>query len=145
MNTYFLNKYFLPDIQIKFANRLFKFANTSIDISDGLISDLDKLINKQNLSYKLYLNKIPVSKNLKKIISMKRGINKLSVISRGDDYQVLFTASSSKSNIIKKTSKLLGLKITKIGKIYSNTDKSSIFDENGNKISINFKGYTHRF
>ena len=124
---------------------MFKFANTSIDISDGLISDLDKLINKQNLSYKLYLNKIPVSKNLKKLISMKRGINKLSVISNGDDYQVLFTAPSSKSNIIKKTSKFLGLKISKIGQIYSNTEKSSIFDENGNKISIKFKGYTHRF
>ena len=71
LNDYFKEKYYLPDLKFNLTNKLLSFANTSIDISDGLIADLDKLINKQNLSYKLYLNDIPISKNLKKIIDMK--------------------------------------------------------------------------
>ena len=49
-NKFFINKYYQPEIQIKLCGHLLKLANTSIDISDGLITDLEKLINKQKLS-----------------------------------------------------------------------------------------------
>ena len=39
----------------KLIDQIKKFANTSIDISDGLIADLDKMINNQKLSYKIFL------------------------------------------------------------------------------------------
>ena len=144
LNKYFENKYYLPNIQIQLANKLFSFANTSIDISDGLITDLEKLINKQKFSYKLNLNNIPISKNLKKII-IKKKLNKISYISKGDDYQILFTANSSKSRIINETAKTLGVKISKIGKICSNQQKSQIIDQKGKKIRLKNKGYFHRF
>ena len=56
------------DLNIKFIRKLLSLANTSIDISDGLFTDLDKLINKQKLSYKLYLKDVPISQNLKRLI-----------------------------------------------------------------------------
>ena len=45
----------MPNIQLKLIDQINKFANTSIDISDGLLTDLDKMINNQKLSYKIYL------------------------------------------------------------------------------------------
>ena len=126
------------------SNKLLTFAHSSIDISDGLFSDLEKLINKQKFSYKIYLDNVPISINLKKLL-IKKKLNKISFISQGDDYQILFTASSSKSRIINKISKSLGIKISKIGKICSNMEKSQIIDQKGNKIAIKTKGYFHRF
>ena len=58
----------MPNIQLKLIDQIKKFANTSIDISDGLLADLDKMINNQKLSYKLFLKDIPISNNLKKIL-----------------------------------------------------------------------------
>ena len=144
LNRYFENKYYLPNIQIKLANKLFLFANTSIDVSDGLIADLEKLINKQKFSYKLKLDNIPISKNLKKILIQKK-LNKIFCISKGDDYQILFTANPSKSRIIYKTAKTLGVKISKIGKICSKSQKSQIIDKKGEKIAVKIKGYFHSF
>ena len=144
LNRYFINKYYLPNLHLKLSNKLLSFANTSIDISDGLISDLEKLINKQNFSYKLNLNDIPISKNLNKLLIQKK-LDKISFISQGDDYQILFTANSSKSRIINKTAKSLGIKISKIGKICSSIQKSQIIDQKGNKIAIKNKGYYHQF
>ena len=69
----------------------------------------------------------------------------MSYISRGDDYQILFTADSAKSRIINKTSKSLGIKISKIGKICSNQQKSQIMDQKGSKIAVKTKGYFHKF
>ena len=141
---YFTNKYFHPNLHIKITNKLLSIANTSIDISDGLVADLEKLINNQKLSYKLYLNDIPISKNLNKLIDLEI-IKKIKSVSSGDDYQILFTASPSKSRIISKISRSLGIKISKIGKICTHNRRSQIIDENNKKITLKNKGYFHRF
>ena len=57
----------------------------------------------------------------------------------------LFTASPSKSRIITKASKSLGIKISKIGKICTHTQKSQIINEKNKKIALNNKGYFHKF
>ena len=141
---YFENRYYQPVINTKLTKKLFFFANSAIDISDGLIDDLKKLINSQRLTFKLFFEDIPISKNLKKFIFQKKLRKKL-FISQGDDYQILFTANSSKFRIISKIAKSTGIKISKIGKITSMTHKSQIIDQKGNKIAIKETGYLHKF
>ena len=45
----------MPDIQIDLIKQILNFANSSIDISDGLFADLEKMLNKQNLSYQVFV------------------------------------------------------------------------------------------
>ena len=144
LSNYFKKKYYYTELNIKFALKLLSLANTSIDVSDGLFTDLDKLINKQKLSYRLYLKDVPISLNLKKLIDLKL-LKKIDCISKGDDYQILFTAKPTKSNIIKKIGKTLGVKISKIGKICSPSYTSEIIDEKKAKITPKNKGYYHSF
>ena len=144
LKKYFIKQYYKPDIQHSLVKHLKKFANSSIDLSDGLLSDLEKLTNKQKNSYKILLHKIPISKNLLSVLNLKKLLKK-NFISRGDDYQILFTASPDKRNLIKKISIFEELKITRIGKIVNYKQKSSIIDRNGRKIKLNFKGYFHNF
>jgi len=144
VKKYFKNKYFQPFLHLKFSKKLNIFANSSIDISDGLVADLEKLINKQKLSYKLFIERIPISSQLKKLISLKK-IKKEFCVSNGDDYQILFTARPSKKRIIKNIAKSLSVKISKIGKICSPSTKSEILDQKGMKIKLKTKGYTHKF
>ena len=134
----------MPSIQSRITDQIKKFANTSIDISDGLLADLDKMINNQKLSYKLFLEDIPISNNLKKIIDLKK-LSKINYISNGDDYQVLFTAPKNKLRIIKKIATNYRVKLTKIGSIQSYVKKSSIVDDKNVKISLKNKGYFHKF
>ncbi len=141
---FFVDKYYKPDLPLNLTKYLIKFANCSIDVSDGLIDDLAKMINRQNLSFHLFENKIPVSNKLSNFIKKQR-LNKINLISNGDDYQVLFTADNKKARIIQKASKTTGIKITKIGKIVSGKDRSLIFDEKGKQIRAKSKGYIHRF
>ena len=144
IKKFFINKYYHPDLKLKFTNNLLKLANTSIDISDGLIDDLEKMINRQNFSFKVFEEKIPVSKNLNQLIKDKK-FKKINITSRGDDYQILFTASYDKSRIIKKISQTTGIKITKIGKIISGRNRSMIINEKNKEIEAKNKGYIHQF
>ena len=102
------------------------------------------MINNQNLSYQLSEDKIPISKQLYSLIKTKR-LNKSKLISNGDDYQVLFTSSPDKLRIIHNTSKILGIKITKIGKINPGANKSTVIDQKGKQIVLKNKGYLHKF
>ena len=144
LEKYFINQYFMPNVQLKLTEHIKKFANTSIDISDGLLADMNKMINSQKLSYKLYLKKIPISKNLKKVLKTKK-LSKINYISNGDDYQVLFTAAKNKRRIIKRISSNYRIKLTKIGSIQSISKKSCLVDDKNKVISLKNKGYFHHF
>jgi thiamine-monophosphate kinase len=143
-NNYFLDKYYKPDVQIKLVDQLLKFSNSSIDISDGLFADLEKMINNQNVKYEIHLDKVPISKYMEMLLKKHR-FKKIKMISNGDDYQILFTANKNKSRIIKVASKKLNLKITKIGRILPSSHESSIIDQKGRVLKVNKKGYVHRF
>ena len=144
LGKYFINQYYMPNIQLKLVDQIQKFANTSIDISDGLLTDLDKMINRQKLSYKLYLKDIPISNNLKKILNYRK-LPKINYISNGDDYQILFTASKNKRRIISKIADNYRIKLTKIGLTQSINKKPFIVDDKNMKISLKNKGYLHKF
>ena len=144
MSKFFIKKYYEPDLQLKLTDNLLRFANTSIDISDGLVDDLKKMINRQNFSFSIYEKKIPISKTLSQLIKIKK-FKKINITSRGDDYQILFTASPIKSRIIKKISNITGIKITKIGKIISGKNRSKIIDMKNKQIEAKNKGYIHQF
>ena len=144
LSNYFIDKYYKPDLPYVLISSLNNIANTSMDISDGLFSDIEKLINKQKLSYEIDIDKIPISRNLLKILNLKK-LKKENLISNGDDYQILFTADKRKNRIIEMLAKKLQIKITKIGNITNQSKMPGLILKKGRKIRVNQKGYYHQF
>ena len=142
---YFINKFYLPVINLNFSKYLTKIANTSIDISDGLLVDLNKMINAQKISSEIYYDKIPISSKLKIFLS-KNSLKKNEFIFNGDDYQILFTANKSNRDKIIKISRITNTKISRIGKILSKK-KFKYRLLNANKVMnfIKIPGYEHLF
>ena len=143
LKKYFTKKYYLPDVPIKLCKYINKYANSSIDVSDGLFDDMGKLLNKQKLNYVIYLDKIPVSKKFQSVIQ-NLGLNKLNYISKGDDYQTIFTAPKSARSHIINISKKVNQKITLIGCI-SNISRNKLVIGKKSINPIDFKGYSHKF
>ena len=144
INSYFERKYFLPNLPVAILKYLFKFANSSIDVSDGIIDDLNKLINEQNVGFNLYIDKIPISKNLK-IYLKNNSKNPLNFVSKGDDYQILFTSPKKNRIYIKNLSKRINIKISKIGSITKTYKQRRIFYNSKLLKSSIYKGYSHKF
>ncbi len=141
---YFINKFYSPNLPFYFSKKLKSFANTSIDISDGLISDMERLINNQSLSFEINLNKIPISKNLD-IFLKKSNKSKKDYVFNGDDYQLLFTSSKKNRKLIKSIANKMNQKVTIIGKINNQNKKNLLkLDDKPLKLA-NYKGYSHKF
>ncbi len=142
--VYFIQKYYMPDLPAKISSKLFKFANSSIDISDGLLADLNKLINTSKLYFRLDLEKIPISSKLNTYL-IKTKKKKINFISKGDDYQILFTSSKSNRGYIKSMFKQMNQKVTLIGTL-TNEIKSNQIIHNKKLLKHRYnEGYTHNF
>ena len=143
-SDYFVRRFYLPILPIKFSKRIHLFANSAIDISDGFFQDLQHILSRANLSSKIFMNKIPISSYLNSyLIRTKK--NKLNFISNGDDYQILFTASKKMRYLIKKISKSTSTKISIVGIV-----KNKSISKNTKSTEEKFKfpkklGYIHNF
>ena len=144
LTKYFVNQFYCPNLPYKIYKEIHKFANTSMDISDGLITDMNKLINKQKLSFEINVNKIPISKNLEFYLKKYKKL-KTQYLFNGDDYQILFTASKKKRLLIKSVGKKMNQKFTIIGKINNGYKKNTIKLDNKPLNLSKFKGYSHKF
>ena len=122
--------YLHPKAQIALGLELIDIANSAIDISDGLIQDLNLICKSSDVGAKVYLSMIPTSVEEKT----------LDLINSGDDYQICFTASEINSTKIKHISERLGVPITEIGKI-TNSKELILLDYEGNKMELG-SGYS---
>jgi thiamine-monophosphate kinase len=143
-SNYFIRKFYLPTLPMKFSKKIHLFANSAIDISDGFFQDLQHILTRSNLSSKIFKNKIPISSFLNSyIIRTKK--NKLHFISNGDDYQILFTASKKMRHLIKKISKSTSTKVEIVGIV---KNKSVSKNEKSTEEKFKFPkklGYIHNF
>ena len=90
------------------------------------------------------VEKIPISSKLKTYL-VKTNQKKISFISKGDDYQILFTSSKSNRRYIKSLFKRMNQKVTLIGDL-TNEIKSNQIISNKNSIKHSYnEGYSHNF
>ena len=74
------------------------------DISDVIYSELYKISDKSNLEAVIYLDKIPLSSNLKRILEANNFRKMFNIIlGGGEDYQLLFSAKGKKSENLQGT------------------------------------------
>ena len=143
-NNYFKKKYFEPNLPFKFSKSIYKFATSSTDISDGLIRDLKNICKSSKCGAIINFEDIPFSNKTKKVFKEKK-LKADDVFSKGDDYQILFTASPKKRKLVTKIAKLSSTKVTRIGKIVSQNSVKLLFKDKFIKISSNKTGYIHNF
>lgn len=143
-NNYFVQRYYKPSLPIKISNHLYKIANSSIDISDGLVQDLKHICTTSKCGAHINLNLLPFSKPTKSLI-LKNKLNIKKIFSNGDDYQILFTSNKKKRLIINKLSKKLNLKITRIGTITKERNITLEHDAKNVRLNEENWGYIHNF
>ena len=145
LKKYFLSKFYMPPINLKMVDFLQKFANTSIDVSDGLLIDLSKMTREQKYGFLIKLDDIKISSQLKKFLSKNKKFKIENTIFNGDDYEIIFTSHKKNRSLISKYAKNKNLKIQRIGEILKKHQDSCILKGN-QKFKINKNlGYNHQF
>lgn len=124
--SFYEQAYLLPSPPpVKAALSLMPYMNASMDISDGLLVDLNKIADASDVSFKLNFDTIPIAPLDDKTYALDCALN------GGDDYQILFTSSADIS-LIDSVAQENNIKITEIGvitdKVIKNNYKYTFFN-----------------
>lgn len=130
---------FRPPLRIREGQLISRIANAAIDISDGLLADLQHILDQSQVGATINLEDIPVSESLQKI-NTKRKLDFM--LSAGDEYELCFTVPPGKVSQLERLSKEKGFHFTCIGKIDS-TSGLRVRQDNKESLNIQNKGYTH--
>ena len=124
-----------PVPRVELGIHLREIASSAIDVSDGLLGDLQHILKQSQVDAEVALDQIPKSAILRK---QDANIQNQFAACGGDDYEICFTASIAQRNAIDQISKSLNLPLTRIGKI---TEKNSgltnlrLINTNGDLLS----------
>jgi len=114
-------------------------ASACIDISDGLLADLNHIISSSDCGAIINVERLPISTALKNS-KIKYDYHQLA-LSAGDDYELCFCASEEKSEDIKSIANKLNIPITKIGKIVKDGGVVCYFENT--PFSVDASGFEH--
>lgn len=147
-DQYTIDRHFFPTPRIKLGEMLLRknLSTCAIDVSDGLLADLNHLCQASQLDAEIHLNKIPISLSAQKFFETNYKINPLDLLSAGDDYEIIFSSSPTNQKKILALSKSLKLDLTCIGEFKKSSRKNfsvNLFDSQKTKIAVKKLGYEH--
>ena len=94
-----------------------KLATSMIDVSDGLLLDLSHILEEGGAGAELFLDKIPISPQLKSYCAEKEVSPLKYAFSGGEDYELLFTASQRSTQKVVNNPLLKKTGVSVIGRI----------------------------
>jgi len=139
--AWLMSTYFAPFVRPECADIVARYANASMDISDGLVGDAAKLAAASGVALKIEANAIPFSIPAERWAFSGGDFRKL--ITGGDDYVVLFTAPAGARGALEATPGAGALRLTRIGAAEAG-EGVQVVNRQGDLIPIPAPSYSHR-
>jgi thiamine-monophosphate kinase len=112
-------------------------VKTAIDLSDGLVSDLNQICKASQVGARLEIERVPVEPGVK----ANFGDRALEMaLAGGEDYELLFTA---KAAVIDKVKQSAACPITVIGDIVADKEGLTLVDSQGKPVNLVRRGWEH--
>jgi len=112
-------------------------VKTAIDLSDGLISDLNQICKASQVSARVEIDRVPIEP----MVKAQFGEKSLELaLSGGEDYELLFTA---RAEVIDRVKRAAACPITVIGEIVAGREGVTLVDSQGNPINLGKAGWEH--
>lgn len=103
-----------PQPRVALGQALRGIASSAMDVSDGLLGDLQHILRRSGVSANVQVDALPCSQILN---TLPRHMQHDAVLAGGDDYELLFTAATTQRTCIEALSTQLDLPLHRIGSI----------------------------
>jgi thiamine-monophosphate kinase len=130
----------VPQPRVALGLALRDIATSCLDISDGLLGDLQHILKASQVGAVISLNAVPTSKYIAD--HLHDAAFRSYLLAGGDDYELCFTAPLKKSAEIEAIAQRLQLPLSKIGTI--TPEKTLVvLDSHQQPVKLDQLGYNH--
>ncbi|GIU18187.1 thiamine-monophosphate kinase [Shewanella sp. MBTL60-007] len=113
--AYLINRHYRPTPRVLAGQSLRNIASSAIDISDGIMSDIQHVLNASNVGAVINVDSLPMSEPLKATVSPEMA--RSYALTGGEDYELLFTVPEAQKGMLEVALAESGVKFTQIGQI----------------------------
>jgi thiamine-monophosphate kinase len=135
--AYLIERYRLPRPRLALGQALRGLAHAAIDISDGLLADLGHVAETSELGAEVRADLMPLSEAARNLPGAQEA-----ALGGGDDYELLFTAPTSRRAAIERLTAALDLPLTRIGCMQIGTG-IRVIDADGAEVKAARTGWQH--
>lgn len=129
---YLLQRHLRPTPRVLMGMELAGIANAAIDLSDGLISDLQHILDRSQCGAVIELDQLPLSPQLLSQYSLAQA--QQFALAGGEDYELCFTVAEQQREKMERTLRYLGVPYQCIGQIRAN--KQLQFMQNNKPVEV---------
>ena len=115
-DRYFIQRHLHPTPRVELGLALRAFSCCALDISDGLLADLEHILERSQVGAEIYLENLPLSHHL--CTQYEQTQAEKFALTGGEDYELCFTVSEEKRKEMEQVLRSQGIKVTCIGQIY---------------------------
>lgn len=131
---------YLPTPRVSLGIALRGIASSAIDISDGLLADLEHILQRSQVGATLEFTALPTLPVAQAYLHEKVAVD--CVLAGGDDYELCFTAAPDKRDAVRSAAKTAGVAVTRIGQLLA-APGLTVIDADGQPLPIEHTGYDH--
>ena len=135
------SRYRLPQPRNAAAEALRRYANGGMDISDGLVGDLDKLCRASGVAATIHAAQVPLSEAARTALRADGALIE-PILTGGDDYEILATVENAKLAPLQQAANAVGVTFTEIGRIEAGAG-ASVLDEGDKALAFRQGSYSH--
>lgn len=137
---YLLARHLRPHPRVLQGQALRDLASAAIDISDGLIADLQHILKASQCGARLDLDELPMSQILTSNTDVEQAL--YWALAGGEDYELCFTVPEVNRGALDLALNHLGADYTCIGQI-APLGEGMTFYRNNQQVTLPWKGYDH--
>ncbi len=137
--SFLIGRYLRPNPRLALTAVLRAHASAALDVSDGLVKDLARLAGGLGLS--MALSDVPLSPPARAVVAIDHRAL-ASVLSGGDDYEILVAVAASQVAAFRHAVLLTGVSATELG-VLQPQPGIRIFDDEGGILGLEQTGYDH--
>jgi thiamine-monophosphate kinase len=139
--AYLTDYYRRPPIATGAALLIRNFAKASIDVSDGLVADVEKLCRVSHVGADIDADRIPFSSAARTALNAAPDLLR-DLVTGGDDYVPVIAVSETSVDLFESEVAEHGLVFTQLGTI-TGSEEVRILDKGGRAIKLKYKGFSH--
>ena len=139
--AYLIARYHLPQPRLALGTALQHVAHSCMDISDGLLADAAQIAAASGVELRIMRDAVPLSGAAQPLLQQHPSLW-ASIVSGGDDYELLFTAPASARETIAALAQSLDLPLTRIGTV-TEGEGVALLDTQGAPIAVDAGGWEH--
>jgi thiamine-monophosphate kinase len=137
-----IGRYRVPQPRVTLAEAVRDHASAAMDVSDGLAGDLAKLCAASEVSAAIDAQSVPLSGPARTLLG-SNAVGIESIVSGGDDYEILCTVPENRFDAFAATATLAGASVTSIGTIIGGAGFPRFIDGQGGEIALPRRSYSH--